>query len=106
MGCITTHTERIGGAAQVEARRATPLLALRMDRLGGTVRTQTARATGLLHPAVSRRGGALLVRASLVCTIDLVKKFVRIEPEYIWLTESNHFHAIVEVQSNTSWKAE
>lgn len=76
-----------------------------MDRLGGTVRTQTARATGLLHPAVSRRGGALSVRASLVCTIDLVKKFVRVEPQYVWLTESNHFRALVEVQSNTAWEA-
>lgn len=106
MGCIQTYTDRIGGLAAVSTRRVTPVLALRMDRLGGTVRTQTARATRLLYPAVSRHGGALSIRASLVCTIDLVKKFVRIEPEYLWLTESNHFHAIVDVQSNTSWKAE
>lgn len=106
MGCITTHTERIGGAAAVSARRATPVLVPGWVRLGGTARIAATRGTGLLQPAVSRRGGALQVRASLVCTIDLVKKFVRIEPEYIWLTESNHFQTIVAVQSNTSWKAE
>ena len=32
--------------------------------------------------------------------------YLRVEPQYIWLTESNLYSAIVNVESNVSWKAE
>ena len=83
MGCITTHTTRIGG-----------------------IRTETRRLEGGLNPVVSREGGTLRILASLICTVNNRKGYVRIEPEYIWLTESNLYSAIVNVESNVSWKAE
>ena len=83
MGCITTHTTRIGG-----------------------IRTETRRLEGGLNPVIHREGGTLRITASLVCTVNNRKGYVRVEPEYIWLTESNLYSAIVNVESNVSWKAE
>ena len=83
MGCITTHTTRIGG-----------------------IRTETHRLGGRLHPVIHREGGTLRISASLICTVNNRKGYVRVEPQYIWLTESNLYSAIVNVESNVSWKAE
>lgn len=103
MGCITTHTTRIGGI-RTETERATALLSLRTSRIGG-IQVEARRATPVLGLQASRKGGTLRISASLVCTVNHAKGYVRVEPQYIWLTESNHFHAIVEVQSNTAWEA-
>lgn len=83
MGCIATHTTRIGG-----------------------FRTETGRLGGNLSTRFQREGGTLLVSVSLVCSVNNANGYVRVEPEYIWLTESNLFSAIVNVESNTGWKAE
>lgn len=83
MGCIATQARRLGGTLEAEARR-----------IGGNLGISTAR-----------KGGDLCVRASLICTVNLEKPYVRVEPEYIWLTESNLFTAIVGVESNRQWEA-
>ena len=103
MGCITTHTTRIGGI-RTATERATAPLSLRTSRIGG-IQVEARRTTPVLGLQASRKGGTLRISASLVCTVNHAKGYVRVEPQYIWLTESNHFHAIVEVQSNTAWEA-
>ena len=83
MGCIATHT----------------------TRQGGDLRTEATRQGGALGISVAREGGALGIRVSLVCTVNLQKPFLRVEPEYVWLTESNLWQAVVGVETNRAWKA-
>ena len=104
MGCITTHTTRIGGI-RTETGRATEPLSLHASRIGG-IQVEARRATPVLGLQASRQGGTLRIAASLVCTVNHAMGYVRIEPQYIWLTGSNLYSAIVNVESNVSWKAE
>ena len=104
MGCITTHTTRIGGI-RTATERATAPLSLRTSRIGG-IQVEARRATPALGLQASRKGGTLRIAASLVCTVNHAMGYVRIEPQYVWLTESNLYSAIVSVESNVSWKAE
>ena len=82
MGCIQTHTER----------------------RGGTLVVQSGRIGGGLSVGTSRQGGNLHVRTSLICTLNLEEPYLRVEPEYIWLTESNNWQALVKVESNRAWR--
>ena len=84
MGCIATHT----------------------TRQGRDLRTEATRQGGALGVSVARLGGALGIRVSLVCSVNLQEPYIRVEPEYIWLTESNHWKAIVQVESNRAWTVE
>ena len=103
MGCITTHTTRLGGIRTATARATEPL-SIHASRIGG-IQVEARRATPVLGLQASREGGTLRISASLVCTVNHAKGYVRVEPQYVWLTESNHFRALVEVQSNTAWEA-
>lgn len=83
MGCISVHTSRIGGNLFVD----------------------TARIGGGLSIGTTRIGGTCHVTTSLICSINVANGYVRVEPKFIWLTESNNYTEIVEVFSNTDWKA-
>lgn len=69
----------------------------------GCIRTQTTRIGGDLRFNTSSIGGGLKISTSLVCSVDPNKKLLKIEPTFIWLTESNNFTEIVNVLSNTDW---
>ena len=84
MGCIATHT----------------------TRQGGDLRTEATRQGGALGISVAREGGALGIRVSLVCTVNLQKSYLRVEPEYVWLTESNLWTAVMQVEANLQWQVE
>ena len=71
----------------------------------GCVRTFTRRMGGDITPCVAREGGDLRVGCSLICTVNHAARYVRVEPAYLWLEESNHYQDIVTVESNTGWKA-
>ena len=104
MGCFTTHTTRLGGIRTATARATEPL-SIYTSRIGG-IQVEARRATPVFGLQASRQGGTLRISASLVCTVNHAKGYVRVEPQYIWLTESNLYSAIVGVESNVSWKAE
>lgn len=61
---------------------------------------------GCLEIKTRRSGGDLDIAVSIVCEVNLMGPFVRVNKEYIWLTESNLWRDIVGVESNTRWKAE
>lgn len=66
-----------------------------IKRIGGDSIIHTTRATK-----------NSFVKTSLVCSINMLKNYIRVEPKYIWLTESNQFRDIVNVYSDVEWKAE
>ena len=66
-----------------------------IKRIGGDSIIHTTRATK-----------TSVVKTSLVCSINMLKNYVRVEPKYLWLTESNQFRDIVNVYSDLEWKAE
>lgn len=72
----------------------------------GCIATKTERQGGDLRTAAAREGGELNISVSLVCTVNLQAPYLRVEPEYVWLTESNLWEAIVSVETNRAWKAE
>lgn len=80
-GCITARTARVGGGLEITS----------------------CRQDGDLRFAAARIGGGVGISTSLVCTVDPAKKVLKIEPEFIWLTESNGYSEIVNVLSNTDW---
>ena len=80
-GCITARTARVGGGLEITS----------------------CRQDGDLRFAATRIGGGVGISTSLVCTVDPSKKVLKIEPEFIWLTESNGYSEIVNVLSNTDW---
>lgn len=84
MGCITTHT----------------------TRQGGDLRTEATRQGGALGVSVAREGGALGIRVSLVCSVNLQEPYIRVSPDYVWLTESNLWTAVMQVESNRPWRVE
>lgn len=61
---------------------------------------------GCIRVHTTRIGNDCKVTTSLVCSVNLAKNYVRVEPKYIWLTESNQFRDIVNVYSDVEWKAE
>lgn len=79
---------------------------VKTTRAGGSLTVETARTGGELYTCVSRTGGNLRTEASLVCMVSIEGKFIRIEPEHVWLMESNLYEADVGVYSNAEWKAE
>lgn len=72
----------------------------------GCISVHTSRIGGNLSVDTRRIGGTCHVTTSLVCSINVAKNYVRVEPKYIWLTESNQFRDIVNVYSDVQWKAE
>ena len=84
MGCIATHTTRQGGDLQTEA----------------------TRQGGALGISVAREGGALGIRVSLVCSVNLQEPYIRVSPDYVWLTESNLWTAVMQVEANRPWHVE
>ena len=71
----------------------------------GCIATKTRREGGDLRTETGRQGGTLNISVSLVCTVNLQKPYLRVEPEYVWLTESNLWEAIVGVETNRAWVA-
>lgn len=43
------------------------------------------------------------VNTTLICSLNIQKQYIRIEPEYLWLTEDNNFSDIVNVFSDIQW---
>lgn len=84
MGCITTHT----------------------TRQGGDLRTEATRQGGTLGVSVAREGGSLDIRLSLVCSVNLQEPYIRVSPDFVWLTESNLWQAVMQVESNRPWHVE
>ena len=72
----------------------------------GCISVHTSRIGGNLSVDTRRIGGTCHVTTSLVCSINVAKNYVRVEPQYLWLTESNQFRDIVNVYSDVQWKAE
>lgn len=72
----------------------------------GCIQVNIKRIGGdsILH--MTRSTKTSVVKTSLVCSINMLKNYVRVEPKYIWLTESNQFRDIVNVYSDVQWKAE
>ena len=79
---------------------------VKTTRTGGDLDVKASRNGGMLCTCVSRTGGGLRVDISLVCMVSIEGKFLRIEPEHVWLMESNLYEADVGVYSNAEWKAE
>lgn len=72
-------------------------------RIGGDVIISTERQGGDIQFTATQIGGNIRINTSLVCSIDPTKKVLKIEPKFIWLTESNNYTEIVNVLSNTDW---
>lgn len=79
---------------------------VKTTRTGGNLKVETTRIGGELYTCVSRTGGGLRVYISLVCMVSIEGKFLRIEPEHVWLMESNLYEADVYVYSNAEWEAQ
>lgn len=82
-----------------------------MACINGSVSLQGVGLTASAHAAlslaggrVSRSGNGLQASVSLVCIAETA--YLTVQPEFIWLTESNNFVADVEVISNTYWTTE
>lgn len=84
MGCIATHT----------------------TRQGGNLRTEATRQGGTLGVSTARQGGTLNISVSLVCSVNLQEPYIRVSPEYVWLTESNLWTAVMQVEANRPWHVE
>ena len=84
MGCRATHT----------------------TRQGGDLRTEATRQGGALGVSVAREGGALGIRVSLVCSVNLQEPYIRVSPDFVWLTESNLWTAVMQVEANRPWHVE
>lgn len=81
MGCIRADTRRIGGDVIIST-----------ELQGGDIQFDATQI-----------GGNIIINTSLVCSIDPTKKVLKVEPKFIWLTESNNYTEIVNVLSNTDW---
>lgn len=79
---------------------------VKTTRTGGNLKVETTRIGGELYTCVSRTGGGLRVDISMVCMVSIEGKFLRIEPEHVWLMESNLYEADVDVYSNAEWEAQ
>lgn len=60
---------------------------------------------GCITVRTTRQGGDCKVTTSLVCSVNMAKNYVRVEPRYLWLTDSNQFRDIVNVYSDGEWNA-
>lgn len=70
----------------------------------GCIQTYTTRQGGDLRTEATRQGGALGV--SLVCSVNLQEPYIRVSPDFVWLTESNLWTAVMQVESNRPWRVE
>lgn len=77
---------------------------VKTTRTGGNLNVETTRTGGELYTCLSRTGGDLRVDISLVCMVSIEGKFLQVEPEHVWLMESNLYEADVDVHSNAEWK--
>ncbi len=82
-GCLSATLTRVGEALEVTAQR-----------IGTAPRL-----------SVSRLGTPLCASFGLVCTVEEDAKYLRVEPEYIWLMEGNDYTEDVLVWSNVEWIA-
>lgn len=78
---------------------------VKTTRTGGDLDVKTSRNGGILCTCVSRTGGCLRVDISLACMVNIEGKFLKVEPEHVWLLEANLFEADVNVHSNAEWEA-
>lgn len=103
MGCIRAETRRIGGDVIISTEQQGGNLQFHTKQLEGDIIILTERQGGDIQCTASQIGGNIRINTSLVCSIDPSKKVLKIEPKFIWLTESNNYTEIVNVLSNTDW---
>ena len=72
----------------------------------GCIQTYTTRQGGDLRTEATRQGGALDISVSLVCSVNLQEPYIRVSPDFVWLTESNLWTAVMQVESNRPWRVE
>lgn len=78
-------------------------ISAKITRIGGDLIISVKRQKGDIKCATTRIGGTIKISTSLICAIDPTKKYIRVTPQFIWLTESNNYTEIVNVLSNTDW---
>lgn len=72
----------------------------------GCISTHTTRQGGDLRTEATRQGGTLDISVSLVCSVNLQEPYIRVSPDFVWLTESNLWTAVMQVESNRPWRVE
>lgn len=103
MSCISAKVTRIGGDLIVLAKRQEGSVKCAATRIDGNLIVSAKRQTEDIKCIATRIGGTIKISTSLICAIDPTKKFIRVTPKFIWLTESNNYTEIVNVLSNTDW---
>lgn len=106
MGCYSVHTTRIGAEAEPHTSRLGGGCSVSALRQGGDLSVTTGRLGGDCLTECSRIGGEVRVQVSLVCMASIEDKYLRIEPETVWLFEAADYTQDVWVYSNADWHAE
>ena len=56
-------------------------------------------------PKIEIKNTSKKLRASvgLICSLEQIKEYLEVEPEYVWLVPSNNYSQDVIIYSNTNW---
>ena len=75
---------------------------IELRRIGSPISVSAQRYGDIPALTASRLGKPLEFRCGLVCTIDQTR-YLRVEPEMVWLLPDNGFSQDVVVYSNVFW---
>lgn len=103
--CIEISVRRIGGILSIGSERLGEGMSFRTEREGRAMEVEAARASSMLSFGSERIGTPLEFRCGLVCTVGQAR-YLKVEPQTVWLLPENAFSADVVVYSNVTWRIE
>lgn len=102
MGCLSAKIRRIGSSIRCEATKLSLALSILLFRQDTPITISATRASAEKVVQANRICSRIKVNCGLVCSVNHAL-ILKVEPEYIWLMESNNFTDDVVVWSNVEW---
>lgn len=87
------------------SRRALDLLVAGSSRIHAPIVANSARMLEPISANSARVNGPAKMRSGLICTLSEAK-YLKVEPQTIWLLPENNFNAEIVVYSNVTWRIE
>lgn len=96
------YNDNLNGCLQISSKGLGGCLDVSVGRIGDGINAIAERIGEGIGFSVMRIGGGLSVACSIVCNVN-TSNYVRVEPQYLWLTPANDFTDDVDVISNVVW---
>ena len=98
---IKATMSRVGGVSAFVSML--PNMSIAISSLSSRLNVSVTKVASIFNIATSDISERMQVKYSVVCDVPNGGYFLFVEPEIVWLTESNGYEVDIQVKSNVDW---